>query len=106
MNSGSEHPLGKIALTFDTEHSGGPRYVADGAVQILDILAQFKVEGTFFLEGRWAEANPEVARRMPAAGHLVGNHSYWHADLRLLTAAGLSADLHAVREGNHEYDRS
>ena len=31
-----------------------------------------RIRATFFLQGRWAEAYPDVARSIAAAGHLVG----------------------------------
>jgi peptidoglycan/xylan/chitin deacetylase (PgdA/CDA1 family) len=93
MSDGAGRPLGRIALTFDAEHPGGRDFVADGASALLDVLEESSIRATFFLEGRWAEANPDVARRIAESGHLIGNHSYWHADLRLLTVAGRTADI-------------
>ncbi len=52
--------------------------------------------GSFFLQGRWVEAYPRVARRIADAGHLIGNHSHYHARMPLLTAAGLRADVRAA----------
>ena len=51
---------------------------------------------SFFLQGRWVEAYPRVARRIAEAGHLIGNHSHYHARLPLLTAAGLRSDVRAA----------
>ena len=39
------------------------------------------------------DANPEAASSIGAAGHLVGNHSYFHTDTRLLTSEGVRADV-------------
>jgi len=82
----------RVALTFDAEHPDRP---SDAGVQerLLDLLAKDAVRATFFLQGRWAEAYPETARRIPAHGHLVGNHSHYHARMPLLTARGLRADI-------------
>jgi len=54
---------------------------------------------TFFLQSRWATAWPDVARRIARDGHLVGNHSKFHARLPLLSEEGLRAD---VREAEQE----
>jgi peptidoglycan/xylan/chitin deacetylase (PgdA/CDA1 family) len=39
------------------------------------------------------EAFPDTARRVAADGHLVGNHSFYHARLPLLTDDGLVEDI-------------
>jgi peptidoglycan-N-acetylglucosamine deacetylase len=54
------------------------------------------VRSTWFLQGRWVEACPDVARRVGADGHLVGNHSFYHARLPLLTAAGIRTDVRSA----------
>lgn len=68
----------RVALTFDTEpgHDASGR---DGAERILDILALRSVRATFFLQGEWAELHPDLAARLAAEGHRVGNHTYSHA---------------------------
>ena len=48
---------------------------------------------TFFIQGRWAEAYPDSARRIHAEGHLIGHHSHYHARMPLLSADGLRADI-------------
>lgn len=60
-----------VALTFDD----GP---GSDTERILDILAERDVRATFFMIGRHVERFPETARRVVAAGHEVGNHSYSH----------------------------
>ena len=52
-----------------------------------------QVRATFFMQGRWVEAFPDTARRVVADGHLVGNHSFYHARLPLLTDDGLVEDI-------------
>jgi peptidoglycan-N-acetylglucosamine deacetylase len=56
-------------------------------------LDRLGVRATFFVQGRWAEAYPGVARELAAGGHLIGNHSHYHARMPLLSAAGLSSDV-------------
>lgn len=68
----------KIALTFDD----GPSEVTE---ILLDGLARRGVKATFFLIGTCAEQYPETVKREIREGHLVGNHSYDHADLRKLS---------------------
>ena len=82
----------RVALTFDTEHPDRP--ATDGnADRLLDELDRLDVRGSFFIQGRWAEAEPETARRIVAAGHLVGSHSHYHVRMPLLTADGLASDV-------------
>jgi peptidoglycan/xylan/chitin deacetylase (PgdA/CDA1 family) len=60
-----------IALTFDD----GP---SDDTERVLDALDRFGVRAAFFMIGRQVERYPAIARRVVAAGHEVGNHSYSH----------------------------
>lgn len=82
----------RVALTIDTEHSDRPA-AARTAEAIVATLARHAVLGTFFIQGRWAEAEPGSVRAIAGAGHLVGHHSHYHARMPLLTDAGLAADL-------------
>jgi peptidoglycan/xylan/chitin deacetylase (PgdA/CDA1 family) len=85
----------RVALTFDAEHPDRPHRsgVTEG---ILDVLADRAVATTWFLQGRWVEAQPEVARRVATDGHLVGNHSFYHARLPLMTDLGVATDVRAA----------
>jgi peptidoglycan/xylan/chitin deacetylase (PgdA/CDA1 family) len=85
----------RVALTFDAEHPDRPHRpgVTEG---ILDVLADRGVLSTWFLQGRWVEAHPDLARRVDSAGHLIGNHSFYHARMPLLTAAGIRTDVRAA----------
>lgn len=92
----------RVALTFDAEHPD--RASAPGAQErLLDALDRHEVRASFFVQGRWAEAYPETARRIPAAGHLVGNHSHYHARMPLLSARGLRSDIKAARRAILEH---
>jgi len=63
----------RVALSFDD----GP----DPAVtpDVLDALARHGARATFFSVGRLVEAWPELARRVAAEGHELGNHSWRHS---------------------------
>ena len=63
---------------------------------MLDRLATDGVPATFFVQGRWAEAEPRVARRIAADGHLVGNHTHHHAPMTSLTPRGRAGDVRAA----------
>ncbi len=51
---------------------------------------------SWFLQGRWVEAHSATARRVAADGHLVGNHTFYHARLPLLTAPGIRTDVRSA----------
>lgn len=63
-----------LALTFDD----GP---GPDTARLLDILATEDVRATFFVIGGQVADRPETVRRMVAEGHVVGNHTWGHAEL-------------------------
>jgi peptidoglycan/xylan/chitin deacetylase (PgdA/CDA1 family) len=71
----------RVALTFDDgpDPAHTPR--------VLDILARERVHGAFFLIGERATAAPDVARRIAAEGHDLGNHTWSHRSLWLCSPA-------------------
>jgi peptidoglycan-N-acetylglucosamine deacetylase len=85
----------RVALTFDAEHPDRPHRIG-GTERVLDRLDANGVSATFFIQGRWAEAFPELARSVADRGHLIGNHSFYHARMPLLSAAGLTSDVRAA----------
>jgi peptidoglycan/xylan/chitin deacetylase (PgdA/CDA1 family) len=87
----------RVALTFDAEH---PDRRSTPGVQerLLDILDRLQARATFFIQGRWAEAYPDTAARIAKAGHLVGNHSHYHARLQHLSRKGLAWDIRTAEE--------
>jgi peptidoglycan/xylan/chitin deacetylase (PgdA/CDA1 family) len=75
-----------VTFTFDD----GP--TPEVTPEVLAILKKHRVHATFFVIGKYIEgesARARVARRVlqkiVSAGHLVGNHSYSHANLALLS---------------------
>lgn len=69
----------RVALTFDD--------VPDDhfTPQVLDVLRQYGVKATFFVVGNRAEKYPDILKRMLDEGHIIGNHSYDHANLPKLS---------------------
>jgi peptidoglycan/xylan/chitin deacetylase (PgdA/CDA1 family) len=87
----------RVALTFDTEFPGRPtRPGAEG--RILETLAADGIRATFFLQGRWVRANPEIAHSIAEAGHLIGNHSNFHAPMDALSDEWLRQDVGRAEE--------
>jgi peptidoglycan/xylan/chitin deacetylase (PgdA/CDA1 family) len=68
-------PEGQIALTFDD----GPHPTR--TPRVLKILADAGIKATFFEIGRNAAAHPDVSRRVLAAGHTVGSHTFSHPNM-------------------------
>ena len=66
----------KIALTFD---DGPHPYYTE---QLLDGLKERNVCATFFVTGEHAELYPDIIERMKEEGHLIGNHTYSHMQLK------------------------
>ena len=82
----------RVALTFDAEHPDRPHH-GENAAWVLDELQRLDVRATVFFQGRWVEAFPDLARRVAADGHLVGNHSFYHARMPLLSHDGFAEDV-------------
>lgn len=85
----------RVALTFDAEHPDRT-HEAGSTAEVASILAERSVRATFFLQGRWVEAERDLARRITADGHLIGNHSFYHARMPLLSDAGFRTDVRAA----------
>ncbi len=78
---------GELALTFDD----GPNPA--WTPRLLDVLAAHDARATFFMVGRYAQAEPALVRRIAQAGHLIGNHSWSHPNLALSTPGRVRAEL-------------
>jgi teichuronic acid biosynthesis glycosyltransferase TuaC len=68
-----------VSLTFDD----GPH--PEHTPRLLDILKRHRIKATFFVVGREVERFPDLVRRIAAEGHDVANHSFFHADLALMS---------------------
>src|SRR5438552_13277080 len=79
----------EVVLTFDD----GPW--PPTTPKVLAVLAQECVRATFFLIGKPASEHPELARRIAAAGHTIGYHTWTHFSLMHMPPAD------AVEEIDH-----
>lgn len=82
----------RVALTFDD--------CVDGRAweSILDTLAAYAVQATFFCPGRFVLANPRLALRTVREGHAIGSHGWDHADFGSLSYDSALARLISDRE--------
>lgn len=69
-----------VALTFDD----GP--YARTTTSILDTLEEHNVVATFFVLGNRVNRYKDIVRHMAENGNEIGNHSYNHKDLTILTS--------------------
>jgi peptidoglycan/xylan/chitin deacetylase (PgdA/CDA1 family) len=72
-----------VCLTFDdgpgeTASPGGP---GPRTLELARFLAERKITATFFMIGKSVKQYPDIVREVSQRGHLVGNHTYDHADL-------------------------
>jgi peptidoglycan-N-acetylglucosamine deacetylase len=73
-----------IALTLDD----GPW--KETTPKMLDILKQNNVKATFFWVGTSIQENPEMAKKVVAEGHAIGNHTWHHWYKQMDTATAKS----------------
>ena len=75
-----------IALTFNCAWGD------EDIDRVLSALGEKNAKATFFLVGEWAEKYPESAKKIAAAGHEFGGHSYNHKDYAKLSADEVERD--------------
>jgi peptidoglycan-N-acetylglucosamine deacetylase len=76
-----------VALTFDD----GP--TPKGTDKVLEKLKNLDVRATFFLIGADLERNPSEGLKIAAAGHEIGNHSYSHKRMVLVTPSFVEKEI-------------
>jgi peptidoglycan/xylan/chitin deacetylase (PgdA/CDA1 family) len=79
----------KLTLSFDNGPSIGV------TPQVLDLLAKYHIQATFFVCGQEILAEPQraILKRAKAEGHQIGNHTFSHT-----VQFGLSDDPDAPRQ--------
>jgi peptidoglycan/xylan/chitin deacetylase (PgdA/CDA1 family) len=82
----------QIALTYDD----GPN---DPHTQrLLEVLAKHNVHATFLLIGRYIQQQPQIAREIVQARHIVGNHTFTHPLLIFKSEAEIRQELTKCRD--------
>ena len=79
----------RVAISFDAA------WGADKTQGILDILAEYKTNATFFLVGFWVDKYPDMVRAIDEAGCEIGTHSNTHPDMVKLSSAQMQQELTA-----------
>lgn len=65
---------------------------------LLELLERHQVQGTFFILGWVAEQYPKLVRKIAAAGHEIGSHSYAHRLIFEMTRNEFRADLRRSKQ--------
>lgn len=82
------HP-DKPMVGFVINVAWGNEYLSN----MLETLKKHNIHVTFFLEGRWVQKNPDLAQMIVAAGHEIGNHSFSHPDMKILSSPRTREEL-------------
>jgi peptidoglycan/xylan/chitin deacetylase (PgdA/CDA1 family) len=88
----SEDDQKVVYLTFDD----GP--TAKWTPQILEVLARYGARATFFVLGEQAKQYPELIEQELAAGHTLGNHSFYHLSMDGVTRQGFLREVESTAE--------
>jgi len=81
-----------VAMTFDD----GPHPA--NTPRLLDMLRARNIKATFYVIGRNVDLYPNVARRIVAEGHEIGNHTYTHPTLSRLGDDSVRNELTKCRD--------
>jgi len=76
-----------VALTFDD----GP--LPGATEEVLSVLGEEGVKATFFVVGSELERHLEEGRKIVAAGHELGNHTYSHERMVLKTPSFIESEI-------------
>lgn len=79
----------KEMVSFIINVAWGNEFLPD----ILSTLKKHHVKASFFLEGRWVQKNPDLAKMIAEAGHELGNHSYTHPDMSKISSSKIHEEI-------------
>ncbi|MGW4369582.1 polysaccharide deacetylase family protein [Nocardia takedensis] len=97
MNSRTHQLAGRLVDRVDTDEKVVALTLDDGPTahtpEVLRVLAEAGVPATFYLNGRDLAARPEAGRAIAAAGHEIGNHTYTHRRMILVSGDTVRAEI-------------
>ncbi|MEK5058776.1 hypothetical protein BK126_02305 [Paenibacillus sp. FSL H7-0326] len=82
------NPEKKMA-SFMINVAWGNEYI----VPMLDILDEYKIRATFFLDGSWLKKNEQMAKEIQKRGHELENHAYSHPNMSQLTTERATLEI-------------
>jgi peptidoglycan-N-acetylglucosamine deacetylase len=88
----SPRPGKVVALTFDD----GPN--PTWTPKVLAILSRYRAKATFFEVGYFARSYPKIVLEVSAAGHQLGDHSYYHWNWNRVSSAQISQEIRWTRD--------
>ena len=86
-----------MALTFDD----GPHPAS--TPRLLDILGEHGAHATFFVLGKAVARYPDIVQRASLEGHAIGNHSWDHAALGLISGRERRSQIRACERAVAPY---
>nr|WP_198428689.1 polysaccharide deacetylase family protein [Nocardia bovistercoris] len=97
MNARTFQWTGRLVARVDTAEKVVALTLDDGpsarAPEVLRVLAEAEIRATFYLNGRDLAARPEAGRAIAAAGHEIGNHTYTHRRMILVSGDTIRAEI-------------
>lgn len=84
----------KPMVSFIINVAWGNEYLSG----MLATLKEHNVSASFFLEGRWAKNNPDLAKMIAEAGHEIGNHSFSHPNMKQLSPPKINEEIKKTNE--------
>lgn len=81
-----------VALSFDAAWGN------EDTQELIDILAKYNINATFFVVGQWVDKYPESVKALHDAGNEVMSHSDDHAHFAELSADQITANINASND--------
>lgn len=81
-----------VLLTFDDTPQG------NFTLEILDILDKYDAKAIFFINGHYAVKHQELVMEIYNRGHILGNHTWWHENLKKITPEKTTEEIIKVND--------
>lgn len=81
-----------VLLTFDDSPAG------DTTRTILDLLDKYDAKVIWFVNGYYADRNRDLLKEIHDRGHIIGNHTWWHENLKTLTPEKTREEIVSIND--------
>lgn len=92
-----ESKINKVLLTFDD----GPN--PDTTEIILERLRKHNIKALFFCVGENIKKYPHLIEKIIAEGHIIGNHSYSHKNITIMSKSKINKQIKLCSNAIQEY---